>query len=47
VVHGSDTDSKEARVTLKQQFHYRYENINSFEFSTKNIGECLDNVLIF
>jgi len=36
VVHGSDTDSKTARVTLKQNFHYRYENINSFEFSTKN-----------
>jgi hypothetical protein len=47
VVHGSDTDSKEARVTLHQQFHYRYENINSFEFSMKNAGECLDNVLIF
>jgi hypothetical protein len=47
VVHGKDTDSKDARVSLDQNFYYRYENINNFEFSTKNAGECFDNVLIF
>jgi hypothetical protein len=46
VAHGTDTTSKEARVTLHQQAHYRYDNINSFEFSTKNAGECFENVLI-
>jgi len=47
VVHGINADNSEARITLHQLAHYRYDNINSFEFSTKNGGEYSDTVVMF